>query len=206
MKGIFITLLGVLSMFSCETTLTQQEEKQPQKDTVTQSRVVEKDTNLNGVEKNKQEETVKENSKCAVVSEIPKDSAISSLISKTTRVEAITFKRIRTREYIKRMVEIDNGASYTQIKNNKVVLDSVTKRVDLNKQQIQRLFDVLFKYKGNHSSGAACYEPHHVLVFYEQNKIIAFLEICFTCKGTRDYGVDFTDFCDEKWEKLREFF
>ena len=76
----------------------------------------------------------------------------------------------------------------------------------MNRKQIQKLFDVLFKYKGKDTQGARCYEPNNVLVFYNQGKIIAFLEICFTCHGTRQYGAYFTDFCDEKWEKLGEFF
>jgi hypothetical protein len=189
MKRILIILLSVLSLLSCEEP-SQKEEKQ-EKDTITQSKVFEKDTIQ------KIDEPEEYNSKCSILSEMPKESTISSLISKTTRVEVISFELGKYR---------DEREAYTKIKNNKVVLDKITKRVNLNKKQIQKLFDVLFKYKGNHTQGAKCYEPNDVLVFYNQGQIIAFLEICFSCKGTRSYGVVFTDFCDEKWEKLREFF
>lgn len=195
MKKILITFLSIVALFSCETTPTKKKEKQ--ENSVTQLKDIEKDT----IQKIDEQEEY--NSKCSILSEMPKDSEVSSLISKTTRVEAITFKRVKNRNRAKDILERE---SYTQIKNNKIILDSIRKRVDLNKRQIPELFDVLFKYKGNPSLGARSYLPNHVLIFYEQEKIIAFLEICFVCKETRNYGVDFTDFCDEKLEKLREFF
>ncbi|MCU0439390.1 MAG: hypothetical protein MUC49_15975 [Raineya sp.] len=195
MKKILITFLSIVTLFSCETTPTKKEEKQ--ESSATQLKAIEKDT----IQKIDEQEEY--NSKCSILSEMPKDSAISSLISKTTRVEAIMFKMIRNKN---RAIDILEREAYTQIENNKIILDSIIKRVNLDKKQIQDIFNTLFRYKGKNTQGKACYSPRHVLVFYNQNKIIAFLEICFGCKDTRSYGVEFTDFCDEKWEKLREFF
>lgn len=94
---------------------------------------------------------------------------------------------------------------------SKSALTKIEQRIRLDKTQSDSLFSILYNYKkirhGNFESVADCYNPRHSIVFYQNGRAIAFLEICFTCNGTRQTkDVDFGEFCDEKWCVLQKFF
>ncbi|HEV7231374.1 MAG TPA: hypothetical protein VGO45_08610 [Bacteroidia bacterium] len=82
-------------------------------------------------------------------------------------------------------------------------------RIILNKSQTDSLFSILYNYKPLDPGGNStdCYEPRHAIVFYQNNRATAFIEICFECNRTiRTHGIDFGLFCSDKYSMLRNFF
>jgi hypothetical protein len=97
------------------------------------------------------------------------------------------------------------------IKDGTFIVPNISDRKQLDSQQIDSLFSILYNFKTknnrNEEFGADCYEPHHSVVFYETGRAIAFYEICFSCGGTRQTpGTDFGQFCEEKLCMLQRFF
>lgn len=87
----------------------------------------------------------------------------------------------------------------------------ITQRIILNSGQKDTLFSIFHDYKAGNNSAiavAACYEPHHAILFYNNNRLIEYLELCFAC--SRRYKIDSrSDFgpeCGEKWCYLSEYF
>jgi hypothetical protein len=57
--------------------------------------------------------------------------------------------------------------------------------VRLSTQQIERLLKA--HRNGNWREISACWSPHHGFVFYStRGKAVAWVEVCFTCSGTRE--------------------
>jgi len=97
------------------------------------------------------------------------------------------------------------------IQDGKFTVKEIKQRIKLNKMQIDSLFSILYNSKkirqGNNESVADCYNPRHSVVFYQNGRGTAFLEVCFECCGKRTTkGLDFGEFCDEKWCTLQRFF
>lgn len=96
------------------------------------------------------------------------------------------------------------------IKNEQFLVTEIKQKHLLTKSQKEDLFSILYNYKGkidSDSPGPDCYEPHHSIIFYKNNKAIAFLEICFSCNRTKQTnGVNFGQLCEEKICKLQKFF
>ena len=116
---------------------------------------------------------------------------------KATKIEAITFdfdERDRT------------SGSIARIENGKLILNKIRYRETLNTEKKQALFETLFGLTGKDNAPSKCYNPIHILVFYEGEQAISFLEICFKCGSRYTYNANFTGFCSEKWEKLKTFF
>jgi hypothetical protein len=92
-------------------------------------------------------------------------------------------------------------------KDNKVISERIKEQIEINQLQTDSLFAVLYDYGGLNSTQADCYNPRHCIIFYEQGKIIAYLELCLECSGYRaTKGISFGSFCDEKWCKLWQYF
>ena len=96
------------------------------------------------------------------------------------------------------------------IKENKFIVDNIKERVILNENQKIELFHILYDYKikriGN-ITATADYNPNHSIVFYSDNKAIAFLEIGLECGAVRhSKNADFGEFCDDKYCMLQTFF
>jgi hypothetical protein len=101
--------------------------------------------------------------------------------------------------------------SDTLIKDGKFMVKEIKERIRLNKKQTDSLFSILhdhrMKIKGAPVAYPACYAPRHAILFYKDKKPFAFLEICFSCGGTRQTrGIDFGEFCLEKLLLLHQFF
>ncbi len=97
------------------------------------------------------------------------------------------------------------------INNGKFLISNIQQQTSLTAEQKDSLFSILFNYKiirkGNTVSVSDCYSPQHSIIFYQKRQAVAFLEICFTCFQTRQTaGIDFGEFCDEKWCLLQKFF
>jgi len=82
-----------------------------------------------------------------------------------------------------------------------------TKEAPLNAAQVERLLNAAFSSKIR-ILGAACYEPHHVFVFYDRDaKPVAAIEICFHCdklvslpEKDTDWHHDFAALARLSWE------
>jgi hypothetical protein len=96
------------------------------------------------------------------------------------------------------------------IRDGKFVVQGIKQRITLKKADQDSLFSILYDYGRIEESewyGADCYDPHHSVIFYQNNQAIAFLEICFSCEDTRQSkGFNFGTYCSEKWGMLQKFF
>ncbi len=68
----------------------------------------------------------------------------------------------------------------TLLKNGVFQVDSLQKRVVLEKEQEEKLNKILLQNKGM-SSPSDCYRPQHAVLFYRKEKVESFIEICFDC-------------------------
>lgn len=98
------------------------------------------------------------------------------------------------------------------IKDGKFVAPDIHQRVTLSKSKADSLFSILYNFTPRFIPEGPvpvpdCYNPHHAVVFYKNEKAFAFLEICFTCSQTRQTkGVDVGFFCLSKYCILERFF
>ena len=66
--------------------------------------------------------------------------------------------------------------------------DSIKERITLDKTQSESIFELLINSTCEDSSSAACFEPRHALIFYNGKKVIAYLELCFSCHSYETSG------------------
>jgi len=69
------------------------------------------------------------------------------------------------------------------VKDQKLMVDEAyikEKRV-LTEDAKKLLFEFLFEDRGNNQSDVACFNPRHSILFYREDKIIAFMEVCLEC-------------------------
>jgi hypothetical protein len=101
-------------------------------------------------------------------------------------------------------------AEFTLLSNGKLdeaLLKKVkTKEVVLNAEQTQRLLKATFGYD-RPTRGAACYEPHHIFVFYDPNsRPVSAIEVCFSCRWIQSTpfkevkGNDYATLAKLSWE------
>ncbi len=119
---------------------------------------------------------------------------------------------VKLYSYPSRMIwDTIKGRSNEELKfeKGKLTFDK-TKVIDsliLNNDQKSKVFEVLLdtKYEG---MIAACYEPRHLFIFYKNNKMIGYYEVCLECGGWKNSEkLNFLpDFCMEKGEELKNLF
>ncbi|MBE7493650.1 MAG: hypothetical protein HS117_01740 [Verrucomicrobiaceae bacterium] len=56
----------------------------------------------------------------------------------------------------------------------------------LTEKQVTELLEATFA-TGSNRSGALCYDPHHIIVFYSKSNPVGAIEICFQCSGVRSW-------------------
>ena len=98
-----------------------------------------------------------------------------------------------------------------KIENGKLPFDDkiLKDRIILTRPQEERLFEILnTKTFIKDNTVADCYNPEHRITFYDQdNNVIAFLEVCLQCVGSRispDFKV--VDLHKGKMKELKEYF
>jgi hypothetical protein len=99
------------------------------------------------------------------------------------------------------------------VTNNSLVTDSIVEVKILSKSGVDSLTDILYnnfyKLRPNVEVMAQCFLPRNGIVFIDKKGIIkAYSLICFHC-GTHQESsdkVNFGDNCNQKMEKLRQFF
>lgn len=98
----------------------------------------------------------------------------------------INYKSIRVFAY-----NLDNQllGKYQPVKNGQLDPTIVQPGALLNKDQEIRLLALLNGDTQVLNDGlAGCYEPHHAIVFYDENgHIVASVDVCFLCEGIRFY-------------------
>lgn len=80
------------------------------------------------------------------------------------------------------------------------------KKVQLNENEKNEVFEILYKELCFMESSAACFNPRHALLFTKQKDTIGVLEICLECsriEGTE--GIKNPLMCDEMYYKLSAF-
>jgi hypothetical protein len=100
------------------------------------------------------------------------------------------------------------------IKGGKFIRKNIEKRKFISDSAINKLEKILFNKKrvcsdGDYHTTADClYQPHHAIVLYDnQKRAYAFLEICFICDAYRQSrGYSFGPMCDAVYQNLRTFF
>jgi hypothetical protein len=91
--------------------------------------------------------------------------------------------------------------------------ERVKETITLSASQIDSLTHILYNisYQGPFFTilEGLCYSPRNAILFNNsKGKTFAFIEVCFQCIGNRlsSKKVKDGDFCDEKYELLRNYF
>jgi hypothetical protein len=97
-----------------------------------------------------------------------------------------------------------------KIQDGKVPFDEsiVKESIVLDKKQQQQLFTILnTETVPKDNTMADCYMPEHRITFSKEGKVIAFLEVCLQCVGSR-VSEDFTPvkLHRDKMNELQQFF
>lgn len=66
----------------------------------------------------------------------------------------------------------------TQLKRKEAVLSA---------QDTDQLFEAMFSNEPPPTFAFACYEPHHIFVFYSKQKAVAAFEVCFLCRSSSSW-------------------
>lgn len=67
------------------------------------------------------------------------------------------------------------------LSNSQLDTSHIGNRHELNYEEFDKLFDLLYESESSNSRGA-CYNPRHGIIFYNSNgEINGYLEICFEC-------------------------
>ena len=105
-----------------------------------------------------------------------KDKEIENLFSKTKKIEIYAFQSFS-----------GNYLNPHYLKTNKVEIPEkfLRNKIVLNELQVLKLKKKLIKTKDKIEERATCYEPRHIIVFYnEKDEIFGYVELCFECTGT----------------------
>jgi hypothetical protein len=65
------------------------------------------------------------------------------------------------------------------------------------------------KNKNIPARSAMCYEPRNAILFLDKDKkVIAYIELCFDCSQylVREGKIKIGEFCDEKFERIKDIF
>jgi hypothetical protein len=138
-------------------------------------------------------------------------SATCVYVNEKSQRQTFPFSKADKIELVSYDLRQDSYGNRDLVSDGTFSVDSIRQRVVLDGNQRDSLFSILYNFKavpaGIESSQADCYNPRHSIVFYQKNKAMAFLEICFECGGTKQTaGVDFGPFCPEKLCMLQRFF
>ncbi len=86
--------------------------------------------------------------------------------------------------------------------------------IPLDSTQIVELLTSLVGWKNTNTFGGAadCYYPQNAILFYRNDSLKTYYEICFSCQKTETRTIDktinpdFDYFCDKKWDALEKYF
>lgn len=128
--------------------------------------------------------------------------------SKAATIEIISYPDRFTWDTINK-----NHGNYFEVNlipNGQMDLDSsqIKERVNLNLQQQNDLFDLLYNVECKFEQGAPCFEPRHAIIFYDKDKkAYDFIEICLECMEIRTTkNIKLGILCPDKIFEISELF
>jgi hypothetical protein len=153
---------------------------------------------------------------CAFKKKAPKDTPFH-LYSPETEIVVLSYKNVYdTTEIIKpdgtfEVADIWLKDVGIEVKDNKHIIPAIQDSIILKTSQKEQLFKILHLYqvvRGNSTTNYNCYQPHHLILFYQSKQIVAFLEVCFLCYGSSaTEGILENLFsCSKKYDLLKDFF
>jgi len=96
------------------------------------------------------------------------------------------------------------------LEEGKYKAKGIKETIALSKEKWQTLFSLLYDYQtaeGKTTEYIECYTPKHAILFLQNKKVIAYLEISLECNDTRQSkNVEFGTYCTEKMCMLQKFF
>jgi hypothetical protein len=153
--------------------------------------------------------------KCAFEKKAPKGTPFH-LYSPETEIVVLSYKALYDTMKIKRndgTIEFQLVPAHPNItiKSKKYSLPAAADSIILVPSQKEKLFKILHLYQIQQTkctiTNSNCYQPHHLILFYQKKKIVAFIEICFSCYGNISKGISYSLFaCAEKYDLLKNFF
>lgn len=94
--------------------------------------------------------------------------------SKSDKIIAISFQNLEVKPY-----------DYKSLLSENILVDSlIDESIDITSSR-DSLFAIFFDYEGEARISADCYNPRHTILFYAQDDIIAYYEVCFECDDAR---------------------
>lgn len=122
--------------------------------------------------------------------------------SESSKVELISYHFMDYRHS-------ENAFNY-ELRDGKLPFDEsiIKERLILDKKQLEELYTILNTENCHENFSKDCYMPEHRITFYDKNnKVIAFLEVCLQCIGSRiSEGFKTVKLCDAKMKELEQFF
>lgn len=122
------------------------------------------------------------------------------------------FKTIRLVSFKREKEEDERKIPKT---NRQVDFQKMFENVLLSDDNESTLLDILFNYNNDLKNedisweAASCYEPRNAIVFVDnKGKVLGFIEVCFDCKQyvIEPKNMAIGEFCDEKFDRLKEIF
>lgn len=95
-----------------------------------------------------------------------------------------------------------------KIENDTIKIPNVKfiDNVVLKKDESDKIFQILLS-SPEIGTLADCYNPRHVFLFYEKNKMVDFFEFCAECGGSRaSKNIKINSFCTEQGRELIKVF
>lgn len=95
------------------------------------------------------------------------------------------------------------------LEDGKFQARGIQETITLPKEKWQTLFSILYDYipQGKTSEIIECYQPKHAILFLQQKKVLAYIEISLGCNDVRvSKNVSFGAFCNEKMCKIQNLF
>lgn len=151
------------------------------------------------------------NAKCVRTKNLSEQQRLNQFpFSKTSQIKIISFKDnqkgVSGEALIKHITSIKLGKD---VFNSELYNETST----LTSEQINKLTDIIFNFTYKKMPYAAedikCYIPRNAVLFLDaDNRIIAYLELCFSCKHFRssDKRFSISEYCDTKYDMLKTVF
>jgi hypothetical protein len=151
------------------------------------------------------------NAKCVRTKNLSQQQRLNQFpFCKSSQIKLISFKdsleEVSGQALIKHINSIKLGKD---VFNPELYNETAT----LTSEQINKLTDIIFNFTYKKMPYAAedikCYIPRNAVLFLDaDNKIIAYLEICFSCRHFRssDKRLSIGEYCNTKYDMLKSIF
>lgn len=146
---------------------------------------------------------------------IVKDTKVKKVIDSIYPFSKVAYIKIYS--YPNRSIwDVKKGESGGQLFNSELIKDGtlnfdksyIKDEIRLNKTQKEILFDVLYNKDCESDEMAACYNPRHLITFYNsKNQIFEYIEFCLECSNYQieEKTKSFT-ICHSKADTLKQTF